>query len=232
MLFIMIKHAFKSSRQRGRRPISVSLGETKTLKLYQEGLYLLTQYDFEQISVSQFAKVAGMSVGAFYVRFSDKDAFLDFATLHTFLTAQQGFKRASASIVSNSQRAASLADTLVAQFASEEFAGIVRMAVKRGFSDLRHRESFDLYRSFVVDQMAEMLPNNADRNQKAELAIAIQATFGILTDAVISRVSTEPLSLSKYRDILVRLLSVPLGKTKLRKSKPAKEPTQTRIKKV
>ncbi|KCZ65915.1 hypothetical protein L53_00990 [Hyphomonas sp. L-53-1-40] len=228
----MAKHARKSLGKRGRHRILVSLGETKTLKLYQEGVYLLAQSDFEQISVAQFSKVAGISVGAFYVRFSDKDAFLDFATLHTFLTAQQGFERASASIVSNSQLAAAVADTLVAQFASEEFAGIVRMAVKRGFSDLKHRESFDLYRSFVVDQMVEILPADSDRNQKAELAIAIQASFGILTDAVISWALPAPLSLSGYRATIVKLLSAPLGKTKLRKSKSAKEPAQTRIKKV
>ncbi len=228
----MLKPAPPSSGPRGRRRISASLGESKTLKLYQEGRRLLAQTDFENVSVSQFSKVAGMSVGAFYVRFSDKDAFLDFATLHTFLTAQQGFERASASIVSNSQLAASLADTLVAQFVSEEFAGIVRMAVKRGFSDLRHRESFDLYRSFVVDQIAEVLPDGSDRNQNAELAIAIQSSFGILTDAVISRAPPEPPSLWEYRDSIVRLLSVPIGKMKLRKSKPSQEPAQTRFKRV
>jgi len=228
----MITMAKKSTNRRGRRRILVSLAETKTLKLYQEGLRLLVRADFEQISIAQFAKAGSVSVGAFYVRFSDKDAFLDFVTMHTFLSAQQSFERGRASIVSHSRPAEALADALVAQFASDEFAGIVRMAVKRGFSDLRHRDSFDLYRSFVVNQMAEMLLDGSNRNQKAELAIATQASFGILTDAVISRASLEPRSLSECRDTIVRLLSAPLGRSKLRKSKPAKEPAQTRIKKV
>lgn len=224
--------AKKSESRRGRRRISASLAESKTLKLYQEGRRLLACADFEQISMALLAKAAGTSVGALYVRFSDKDAFLNFVTLHTFLSAQQSFERACASIANHSRPAEALADTLIAEFGSEEFAGIVRMAVKRGFSELRHRESFHLYRSFVVDQAAEILPDGSDRNQKAGLAIAIQASFGILTDAVISRASPEPLSLSECRDPIVRLLSAPLGKTKLRKSKPAKEPAQTRINKV
>lgn len=222
----------KPARNRGRRRISVSLAETKTLQLYQEGRCLLSQTDFEQISMAQFAKAGGTSVGALYVRFADKDAFLDFVTFQTFLTAQQVFERSRAAIASRSRPVEVLADTLVDQFACEKFAGIVRLAVKRGFSDLRHREPFDLYRSFVVNQMAEILPDGADRIQKAELAIAIQASFGVLTDAVISRAPQEPPSLSECRDTIVRLLSAPLGKTKLRKSKPAKEPAQTRIKKV
>ena len=228
----MTRTVSKTSSRRGRRRISVSLGETKTLNLYQDGQRLLAQYDFEQISMAQFAKAAGISVGAFYVRFSDKDAFLDFVTMHTCLSAQQRFERDYASIASRSHPATALADTLVAQFANDEFAGIVRMAVKRGFSDLRHRESLDLYRSFVVDQMAEILPDSSDRDQKAELALAVQASCGILTDAVISKALPEPPNLSDYRDSIVRLLSAPLGKTELRKSKSVKEPTQTLIKKI
>lgn len=182
--------------------------------------------------MAQFAQAANVSVGALYVRFLDKDTFLDFVTLHTFLAAQQSFERNCASLDSNSGRGEALADILGAQFANEDFAGIVRMSVKRGFSDLRHRESFDLYRSFVLDLVTESLLDSADRNQKAELALAVQASFGILTDAVISKALPEPPNLSDCRDSIVRLLSAPLGKTKLRKSKSVKESAQTLVKKI
>ena len=217
---------------RGRRRILVSLAETKTLRLFQEGQRLLAIADFEHISIAQLSKAAGISVGAFYVRFSEKDAFLDFVTFHTFLTSQQRFSGAREPFSAISRLREEPADALVAQFANDEFAGVVRLSVKRGMSNWRHREAFDMYRSFVVDQMAEILSDSSDRNQKAELAIAIQASLGILTDAVISWNPTQPLSLSDCRDTIVRLLSGPLGTTKLRKSKLAKEPTHTHIKKV
>lgn len=222
----------KSSRQRGRRRILVSLGETKTLKLYQEGRHFLASADFEQISMAQIAKAAGTSVGAFYVRFSDKDAFLDFVTLHAFLFAKQSFEQTSASIASHSKPAEALADALIAQFANREFAGIVRLALKRGISDLRHREPFDQYRDFVADQMLDLLPVKSDKGRKSEISLAVQAAIGILTDAAVSAAPSEPAGVSKYRDILVRILSVPPGKTTLRKAKPVKERAQSRIKTI
>ena len=216
----------------GRRRVSVSLAESKTLRLYQEGVHLLARADFEQISMARLAKDAGISVGAFYVRFSDKNAFLDFVTVHAFLSAQQRFQRARALVASRSRSAEALADTLVAEFASQEFAGIVRMAAKRGFSIMMHRNAFDLYRSFVVDQVSEMLPDSSDTAQKTELAVAMQASFGILTDAVISQAPTEPLRLSEYRDIIVKLLTAPIGKAKLREPKRANVPAQNQTTKI
>lgn len=202
--------------KRGRRKVSTSLSEAKTLRLFREGSMLLASADFEQISIAKFAKAANISVGAFYVRFTDKDRFLDFITLHTFSMAEERFRRACRSIGSHPSLADELVEELVSQFADREFAGVVRMAVKRGLSDANCRRPFDAYRLSVSNYIMEMVPERTEQERKADIETALIATLGVLTDAAIIRTGDVSLNRVRLRSFLVDLLSDAIGKLKLR----------------
>ena len=219
-------------KRRGRRRISVGLLESKTLKLYQEARRLLARSDFEDISIAQFAKTAETSVGAFYVRFADKDEFLSFVTSHTFTSARRPVEKMMSAIASNSHPAEGITEAIISQWAGKEFAGVVRMAVKRGCSDIKHRQPFDRYREYVVDEVVGLIPDEAKKEDRTRVEVAVQVTLGILTDAIMSKPHGEPLKLSEYHEAIASLLNNALGKVKLEKPK-AKEPTEeTGVKKI
>jgi Bacterial regulatory proteins, tetR family len=71
----MPKPLFKRFRHRKRR-IKEGLQDHRRFKLYRAACLLLAQRDYEQIPVAHFAKQAEISVGAFYERFPNKDAFM------------------------------------------------------------------------------------------------------------------------------------------------------------
>ena len=61
---------------------------------------------------------------------------------------------------------------------------------------------------------------------------SVQATFGILTDAITSKPYGEPLNLSEYQETIASLLNHALGKVKLDKPKAKEPPGETGVKKI
>lgn len=216
----------------GRSRISVSLAESKTLRLYQQGRRLLARADFEDISIARFAKAANTSVGAFYVRFADKDTFLDFLTLHTFRGARRSFDKSLLSIASQKEPAAAISDAIISQFAATEFAGIVRLAVKRGLSSTERRRAFDGYRTHLADQVVSLLPHDTKSKDKTDIEFAIQAAIGVLTDAIASTPRSEPLKLWDYLDTIFHMLAQPLRNLKLKKPETEAAAEQSGVSKI
>lgn len=206
-------------RLRGRRPILATLAETKTLQLYIHGRRLLAETDFENVSIAQFAKAADTTVGPFYVRFKDKDAFLGFVSSHSFAYARQGFDRALASIKPKDKPPEALTDILLSQWSDKEFAGVVRLSVKRGMSLKKHRLALDTYRDHVVAQVSQFLPDEAKSQDRAKLEVALKAVLGILTDAVTSKSPSDALNLERYRETIIELLAKPLKKASVKPEK-------------
>lgn len=209
-----------SSRGRGRKRIVASLAEPKTLALYREGGSLLARNDFDHVSISQVSKAAGISVGAFYVRFRDKDAFLDFIIANTFVQAGGSFQeQADVRYVPN------LADLLIRQFSNDEFAGIVRAAVKLGFVDERHRQPFDAFRVFVSQHLAELLLANVKKGKRRQRIASIDSALAILTHAALFPNSEVDLEEIETQQVIIDLLS---GKPGDAKPLPPKKPSSTK----
>ncbi|MEM6898280.1 MAG: TetR/AcrR family transcriptional regulator [Pseudomonadota bacterium] len=202
------------------------------MKLYKQGRRLLARADFEDISIAQFAKAADTSVGAFYVRFADKNAFLDFVISHTFVSARRGFDESLASLAASKKPVEVLADAMIAKFTAKEFAGVVRMAVKRGCSDNERRKPFDYFREYVVNEVVGSMPDDVKKEDRVRVEVAIQAMFGILTDGITSKPYSEPLELSEYHEPITSLLNNALGKVKLDKPKAKEPPEQPGVKKI
>ncbi|MBV8617093.1 MAG: helix-turn-helix transcriptional regulator, partial [Acetobacteraceae bacterium] len=99
---------------------------------------MLAHYDHEQVSVARLAREAGISVGAFYQRFPDKDAFLDMVVAQRLRRATEQareqldpkrWQRSSASAV-----ARAIVEEMMRTFHGPS-AGVVRTALKGGHLD-------------------------------------------------------------------------------------------------
>ncbi|MEZ5997545.1 MAG: TetR/AcrR family transcriptional regulator [Hyphomonas sp.] len=192
----------KRPNRLGRRRVTASLAESKTLALYREGRSLLVRNDLDQMSISLVSKAAGISVGAFYVRFRDKDAFLDFVIANTFAQVRAIFQeQADVRDVPN------LADLLIRQFSEAEFAGIVRAAVKLGFVAQHHREPFDEFRTFVSQHLAELLLANVRKGERRKRITSIDCALAILTHAALFPDSEIDLHEIETQQVIIDLLS-------------------------
>lgn len=181
---------FPAGRRRGRR-VQPGLRDSKTLALYRAALSLLAAKDFDDISVSRLARAGGCSVGAFYGRFADKRRFLEFVISETFREASRRAESALSETAAGGgslvKAAEGIAGQISGQFADDEFAGVVRAAVKLGFSDPKSRAPFEDYRAAVTERAAALLKPILGRGGEDRVRAAMQAAFGILTDAAISR---------------------------------------------
>ena len=183
-------------RRRGKR-IQAGLQDGKTFALYRAACGLLASNDFEDISVARIAKAGGCSVGAFYGRFLNKRAFLDFVIRETFRQAEKRAENAlnenavkKISVEKSSQR---IAEYFSAKFSDAEFSGVIRAAIKLGFSDPKSCTPFDDYRMTVTERVIEILAPQLRRGGESDVREAMQAVIGILADAVISEsVHMEP----------------------------------------
>lgn len=212
----------KKSGRRGRKRVVVSLAESKTLALYREGRRLLARNDFDQVSISRVSIASGISVGAFYVRFRDKDAFLDFLITNTFAEARLAFEeQADVRYVPN------LADVLVRQFSDPEFAGIVRAAVKLGFLADRHRAPFDEYRAFVSQHLAELLLADVKNGDRRQRVATIDSALAILTQCALFPDSEINLDEIDTQQVIIDLLS---GRSDYAKPPASKKQSSTKPK--
>ncbi|KCZ62141.1 hypothetical protein L53_12915 [Hyphomonas sp. L-53-1-40] len=220
---------FKKSNGRGRKRIVASLAESKTLALYREGRALLSRNDLDQVSISQVSKAAGISVGAFYVRFRDKDAFLDFVIANTFAEARSVFQEQADVLY-----APNLSDVLIRHFSDPEFNGIVRTAVKLGFLAERHRTPFDEYRAYVSQHLAGLLLEDAKKGERRQRIAAIDSALAVLTYAALFPDSEIDFGEIEIQQVIIDLLSgksgnvtplpVKRSSTTKPKNKPSKSP--------
>ena len=220
-----LRSPLRARRNGGRRKRNkTGLEDGKTFKLYCAGCALLSERDFDDMSVSRFAKAGGCSVGAFYGRFSDKKAFLDFLIRETFRQAERRAEHAlseNAALKTSFEKSMrKIAEYISAKFAEEEFAGVIRAAIKLGFSDPKSRAPFDEYREAVTERPIGILAPHLRRGSETRVREAMQAVFGILTDAVISR----SVQLAPGTGCMTEALSSVIVEIARRRGKPSPKP--------
>lgn len=169
----------------------------------------MARHDFDRLSISQISKASRTSVGAFYVRFSDKETFLNFVITNTFDHAKTIFQEQTD--VCNMP---DLANVLVRQFSDPEFSGIVRAAVKLGFLNDRHRAPFDEFRTFVSQHLSELLLADVRNGERRQRIAAIDSALAILTHSALLPDPRIDLAEVEIQQIIIGLLSGKSGNTK------------------
>jgi AcrR family transcriptional regulator len=143
-----------------KRRIKQGLRDQRTFKLHQAARRLLAEKDHEQVSVAQLAREAGISIGAFYQRFPNKDAFLGRIVHERLHGAQQQIERELDPERWRRSTTAAVALAIVEAMMRGLHgpgAGIVRAALKRGHLDRKKLEPLLRYRAALADSAVALL---------------------------------------------------------------------------
>jgi|SRR5271165_3514031 len=177
-------------RTKSKPRIKEGMQDQRRYELYRAGCRLLARHDHEQISVAQIARAAGISVGAFYQRFPDKDAFLGRVVSHRLSGARERMEREL-----DPERWQRRSTGAVTQAIVKEMmrglhgpgAGVVRAALKRGYTDRTKLEPLLHYRAALADRAVALLAHRAKHVKKPERAVraAMQMAEAMALDALL-----------------------------------------------
>ena len=160
-------------------------GDSRVAALQRAGLELLARSDFETISIAKIAKTANCSVGAFYYRHKDKNAYLRQLISTTFRPLDNKLQNC----LSNSGGKISLSEFLshlVTQLSTAENAGIIRVALKLGATDPDALRPYENYREYVATTAENIFKGTSKKKIHArEIREAVQIVFAAINDAAL-----------------------------------------------
>jgi AcrR family transcriptional regulator len=175
---------------RYKRELRRRRSDRRRSTLLRTGRQLLAQRDCDRVPVTEIASRAGCSVGAFYERFTNKNYFLGEVIRETFDTATATARR---ELEAENWRAASDEAVLkgiathVVSMMSEECAGVMRAALKRGLADPSAFEPVLSYRCAVTDSAVALVGNrvSGDRKIAAQIRALMQVLHATVTDTIL-----------------------------------------------
>ncbi|MEZ5896382.1 MAG: TetR/AcrR family transcriptional regulator [Parvularculaceae bacterium] len=159
--------------------------DQRAAALRRAGLELLANDDFENVSIARIAKTAKCSVGAFYYRHQDKNAYLRQLISATF----RELKNELQNHLSNSGGEISLSEFIsyiITKISTPENAGIIRTALKLGATDTDALRHYEGYREFVT-MVSENIFKGTSKNKirAREIREAVQIIFAAINDAAL-----------------------------------------------
>ena len=184
----------------GVLPAKQRRGERTRDRLLAAGQRLIAKRDFDQMSVAEIAAAAGCSVGAFYQRFRDKDAF--FGALIAQYAAQA---RATTIAVFASSGDDALIGALVTATAARfrNNAGLIRAAIRRRMEDAEIWEPIRLHGYFAADCFIEWLEKIRGRKLTADEIVATRFAFQVLDGTLNNAIVNQPGPLNLMDDAFV-----------------------------
>jgi AcrR family transcriptional regulator len=199
---------------RGVLPARQHRSQARQAQMITTGMRLLESRDFQSLSIAELAAATGFSVGSFYARFQDKDAF--FSAIQA-TAIEQVLARAHGLLGADRWQRAPAYDVLAAFVAF--FAGMVRR--HHGFirATLKHESTrpgaWTPFRACGAAMVAQLMPvlapkltRIAPEEREARVGFAIQMLYGTLINAVLH----DPGPLGLHEDALAdELLAVLAG---------------------
>lgn len=159
--------------------------DQRSAALQRAGLELLAQSDFENVSIARIAKRAGCSVGAFYYRYKDKDAYLQQLIAATF----RGLENSLQNRLSNSGGQISLSEFLahiITKLSTQENAGIIRAALKLGATEPDALRPYEDYREYVAMTVENISKGGSKKKIRARgIREGVQIIFAAINDAAL-----------------------------------------------
>ena len=173
----------------GVLPVKQERGSRTRDKLLRAGHRLIAKRDFDSMSVAEIAQAAGCSVGAFYQRFRDKDAFFGALIAHYVSEARETTLSLYASHDGDD-----LIGSLVLATATRfrNHTGLLRAAIRRRMEDASVWEPIRQHGHFAADKLIEWLAARAGRKPTAEEVISIRFAFQVLLGTLNNAVINQP----------------------------------------
>jgi AcrR family transcriptional regulator len=169
----------------GVRPVKQLRGRRSRDRLLHAGQKLVAKRPFDQLSVAGIARAADCSVGAFYLRFRDKDAF--FRALIAQYVAEG---RAETMELFATHADDRLISVLVAETTDRfrRYAGLIRSAIRQRMEDATVWEPIRRSGHFNADCFVGWLAARYGRAltvaEEASLRFAFQVLYGTLNNAL------------------------------------------------
>jgi AcrR family transcriptional regulator len=166
-----------------------SLNNSRTYALYRAGLRLLTDNDCDAVSVAQIAKAAECSVGAFYERFPDKNAYLIFLIRNFFRTEINRLEQGLPECISRNSSVKSTVEDITRHiataFSSDKMAGVVRTALKLAPTHPKALAPISEYRDTASESAHYILKSRIKRRDlRQRVEESLQILFAVLFDAI------------------------------------------------
>jgi AcrR family transcriptional regulator len=199
-----------------KRRIKEGRRDQRTFQLHQAARPLLAGKDHEQISVAQLAGAAGISVGAFYQRFPNKDAFLGRVVHEGLHGAQQQMERElnpERWRLSTAGEATQAIVEAMMRGLHGPGAGVVRAALKRGHLDRKRLEPLLRYRAALADSAVALLVPRLKGVRYPEHAVrsAVQIAEATALDALLHDSGTLRPGSQRMADTLTAMMLGMLG---------------------
>lgn len=173
-----------------RRRIQSDMLDASCSKLHEAACRLLRDHDHELMSVAQVTKAAGVSVGAFYRRYPDKDAFLNSVIDQHVFSARNFMERVLSRARWDGRSAWTVTRAIVEQMMRDlqgPGAGVVRAALKRGYLKRDRLELLESYRGALADCAVTLLVPRAKHLRRAKRTVrdSVQMATATVLDALL-----------------------------------------------
>jgi len=187
----------------GVLPVKQERGSRTRDKLLAAGHRLIAKRDFDSMSVAEIATAARCSVGAFYQRFRDKDAFFGALVAHYVSEA-----RTTTLSLYSDHGGDDLIGALVLATATRfrNHTGLLRAAIRRRMEDPAVWEPIRLHGHFAADRFIDWLAARAARPLTSEEIVSVRFAFQVLLGTLNNAVINQPGPLDLADDEFARQL--------------------------
>lgn len=171
----------------GALPVKQARSRKSRESFMEAGRRLAEQHNWEELSISKLAEEAGCSVGAFYQRFENKDAFL-LVLIHDMIADVRGGLQ---SLYAGTP-AALLPDALVAQSIANfrKRSGLIRAAVRRGLEEARYWDPVRVYGREAAEAFLEWMrasEQGISPAREQQIRFAYQMLLATLVNSLMNR---------------------------------------------
>ncbi|TXL72814.1 TetR/AcrR family transcriptional regulator [Vineibacter terrae] len=158
-------------------------------QLLAAGYSLVEARDFEAMSIADIAKAAGCSVGAFYYRFADKEAFFRAMIAHRLEEARRHVGGLLA-VPDGTDPLETVVGAVAETFRRRP--GFLRAALRKSMEDPSAWEPMRAHGHFVADQFLERLSRDAGRRPAPHVEQRIRFAFQIMNGTLINALINAP----------------------------------------
>jgi len=196
----LIRRMVRSAKRRIER----GLRDRRTWALYTAALQRLASKDYERLSIAEIVRGAGCSVGAFYSRFSDKNAFLYMVISSSFDTLRSAGDRDLDPKpwrgVAREKVVEGIVRHVVTRMSNPTEAGTTRAALKLATMKPEALKPLHEYRASVADHAVTLLASRLSLSDaQGSIREAVQLIFSMVIDSTLQ--DTGPLRAGSRRMI-------------------------------